>query len=145
MNKVMLIGRLARDPDVRWSQGPDQKATARFTLAVDKKVKKSEGSTEQQTADFISCITFGRPAETMEKYVVKGTKIAVTGRISTGSYVNRDGQKVYTTDVVVEEFEFVESKKSQESNGGQSSTTSSVGDGFMNIADGVEDEGLPFN
>lgn len=145
MNKVILIGRLTRDPDVRWSQGQDQKATARYTLAVDRKVKKVDNS-EQQTADFISCISFGKTAELIEKYVVKGTKLAVTGRIQTGSYTNKEGQKVYTTDVVVDEVEFAESKRSQESSqGGNSSGGSYSDDGFMNIADGVDDEGLPFN
>ena len=100
MNKVMLMGRLTRDPDVRWTQS----AVARYTLAVDRRFKKEGGA----TADFIGCVAFGRQAEFAEKYLQQGTKIAITGRIQTGSYTNRDGQKVYTTDVVVEEQEFRE-------------------------------------
>lgn len=107
MNKVILIGRLTRDPDVRWSQGQDQKAVARYTMAVDRRIKAQDG---QQSADFISCVAFGKAAEFAEKYFHKGIKIAVTGRIQTGKYVNKDGQTVYSTDVVIEEQEFVESK-----------------------------------
>ena len=109
MNKVILIGRLARDPDVRYTQGG--MAVTRYTLAVDRRFKKNDENGNEQTADFISCVAFGKSAEFAEKYLRKGIKTAVTGRIQTGSYTNRDGQKVYTTDVVVEEQEFVESKK----------------------------------
>lgn len=143
MNKVILMGRLTRDPDVRWTQGQDAKCTARYTLAVDRRIKAQDG---QQTADFISCVSFGRTAEFVEKYVKKGIKIAITGRIQTGSHTNRDGQKVYTTDVVVEEAEFAESKKAA---GEKSNTTSNRqpetdDDGFMNVPDEIDDE-LPFS
>lgn len=142
MNKVILMGRLTRNADVRWTQGQDQKAIARFTLAVDRKVKREEGNQEQQTADFISCVAFGKTAEFLEKYGTQGTKFAIEGRIQTGSYVNKDNQKVYTTDVVVEHMEFAESKRSQESEQPRGNVDP---DGFMNIPDGVEAEGLPFN
>ena len=138
MNKVILIGRVVRDPDIRYSQGASSTCIARYTLAVDRKFKQ-EG---QPNADFINCIAFGKLGEFAEKYLHKGTKIAVTGRIQTGSYTNKDGQKVYTTDVVVEEQEFCESKSSNQSQGNDRPQTSS--DDFMNIPDGVED-GLPFN
>lgn len=107
MNKVILMGRLTRDPEVRYSQGEQATAIARYTVAVDRRFRRDGDS---QTADFIGCVAFGRQAEFAEKYLRKGTKIALTGRIQTGSYTNRDGQKVYTTDVVVEEQEFAESK-----------------------------------
>lgn len=142
MNKVILIGRLTRNADIRWSQGQDQKAIARFTVAVDRKVTKNNDP-NQQTADFISCVAFGKTAEFLEKYGMQGTKFVIEGRIQTGSYTNKEGQKVYTTDVVVESLEFAESKRSQE--GGQSPNRNTDADGFMNIPDGVEDEGLPFN
>ena len=112
MNKVILIGRLTKEPDVRYSAGENQMAVARYTLAVDRKFKRQG---DEQTADFINCVTFGKNAEFAEKYLNKGTKIAVTGRIQTGSYTNKDGQKVYTTDIVVEEHEFCESKGQQQS------------------------------
>ncbi len=145
MNKVILMGRLTRDPEVRYSQGERSMAIARYTLAVDHRGSKDGGG---KTADFIPCIAFDRAGELAEKYFYKGIKLVVTGRIQTGSYTNRDGQKVYTTEVVVEEQEFAESKNAAaESAGiGQDSQASSVtADGFMNIPDGVEDEGLPFN
>lgn len=138
MNKVILIGRVVRDADIRYSQGANTTCVARYTLAVDRKFKQ-EG---QPTADFINCIAFGKLGEFAEKYLHKGVKIAVTGRIQTGSYTNKDGQKVYTTDVVVEEQEFCESKSSNQSQGNDRQQTSS--DDFMNIPDGVDD-GLPFN
>lgn len=153
MNKVILMGRLTRDPEIRYSQSENSTAVARFTLAVDRRFKR-DGANEQ-SADFISCVAFGRTAEFMERYTRQGTKLVVEGRIQTGSYTNKDGNKVYTTDVVVENTEFAESKASDSSNsyhgGGyeqpsaRSEPTSAVGDGFMNIPDGVEDEGLPFN
>lgn len=139
MNKVILIGRICADPEVRYSQGENATAVARYRLAVDRRFKR-EGD---PTADFISCIAFGKNGEFAEKYLRKGTKIAVTGRIQTGSYTNRDGQKVYTTDVVVEEHEFVESKSSQD-NSQPAPQPSSVGDGFMNIPDDIDSD-LPFN
>lgn len=109
MNCVMLSGRLTRDPDVRWSQGQEQKCVARYTLAVDRRYKK-EG---EQSADFISCVAFGKSGEFAEKYLHKGTKIEIRGHIITGSYTNKSGQKVYTTDVAIDEQEFAESKKEQ--------------------------------
>jgi len=146
MNKVILMGRLTRDPDVRYSQGENAMAIARYTLAVNRMFKR-EG--EDQSADFINCIAFGRQGEFAEKYLRKGIKIAISGRIQTGSYTNKDGQKVYTTDVVVEGQEFAESKAASENNGGfapadRPSPSSAAGDGFMNIPDGVDEE-LPFN
>ena len=158
MNKVILMGRLTRDPDIRYTQGDNSMAIARYTIAVDRRMRR-DAADGQQTADFIGCVAFGRQAEFAERYLHQGTKIVATGRIQTGSYVNKDGQKVYTTDVVVEDQEFAESKSAQNggdrSNGGGSSYGggsssnsdfgSPVGDGFMNIPEGVEDEGLPFN
>ena len=137
MNKVILIGRIVRDPEVRYG-GANNTAVARYTLAVDRKYKKDG----EQTADFINCVAFGKLAEFAEKYLKKGIKIAVTGRIQTGSYKNKDGNTVYTTDVVVEEQEFVESKSSQQQNTQGNNQQSN--DGFMNIPDDVDNE-LPFN
>ncbi|WP_448902548.1 single-stranded DNA-binding protein [Eubacterium sp.] len=148
MNKVILMGRLTRDPDVRYSQGDSPMAIARYTLAVDRRFRRDN---DQQTADFISCVAFGRNGEFAEKYLHQGTKIVAEGRIQTGSYTNKDGNKVYTTEVVVENQEFAESKASAANNEGgfqpqaQSTPTAPAGDGFMNIPDGVEDVGLPFN
>lgn len=146
MNKVILMGRLTRDPDVRYSGAGNQTIVARFSLAVDRRFKK-EGSDE--TADFISCVTFGKTAEFMEKYVQKGTKLVVEGRIQTGSYTNKEGQKVYTTDVIVENAEFAESKAAASGSGYKAQDipepVNAIGNDFMNIPDGVEDEGLPFN
>ena len=141
MNKVILMGRLTRDPEVRYSQGENATAIARYTIAVDRRYKK-EGD---PSADFIGCVAFGKLAEFAEKYFRKGTKVVVTGRIQTGSYTNKDGQKVYTTDVVVEENEFAESKRSDD-NAPASSAPASMpeGNGFMNIPDGIDEE-LPFN
>lgn len=162
MNKVILMGRLTRDPEVRYSQGERQMAIARYTLAVDRR-RGRNNSPDGQTADFIQCVAFDRAAEFAEKYFQKGIKIAVTGRIQTGSYTNRDGQKVYTTEVIIEDQEFAESKSASDSyrnsrpagpeasapQGAPASErptpSSAAGDGFMNIPDGVEDEGLPFN
>lgn len=140
MNKVILMGRLTRDPEVRYSQGEQSTAIARYTIAVDRRFKK-EGD---QTADFIGCVAFGKLGEFAEKYLRKGTKVVVTGRIQTGSYTNKDGQKVYTMDVVVEECEFAESKKSSDDNAPASAPEPSNGNGFMNIPDGIDEE-LPFN
>ena len=137
MNKIILCGRLARDPEVRYSQGDKPMAVASLTLAVDRKFKQDG----QPTADFINCKAFGKIAEVIEKYVKKGTKIAVTGHIQTGSYTNKDGNKVYTTDVMIEEMEFCESKNA---NGGNTSQQNTNSDGFMNIPDGMDEE-LPFN
>ena len=143
MNKVILMGRLTRDPEVRYSAGDNAMAVARFSLAVDRRRRANGG--DEQTADFINCVSFGKQAEFAEKYLRKGTKLLVTGRIQTGSYTNKDGVKVYTTDVVVEEQEFAESKASSD-NGGFSQSApmpQSAGDGFMNIPDGIDEE-LPF-
>ena len=148
MNKVILMGRLTRDPEVRYStSGDSQLAIARYTLAVDRRFRRDG----EQTADFIRCVAFGRSGEFAEKYFHQGTKIVAEGRIQTGSYTNKDGNKVYTTEVVVENQEFAESKASAANNEGgfqpqaQSAPTAPAGDGFMNIPDGVEDVGLPFN
>ena len=153
MNKVILMGRLTRNPEVRYGSGQNATAVARYTLAVDRRFSR-EG---EATTDFIGCVAFGKIAEFAEKYFRQGTKILVTGRIQTGSYTNRDGRKVYTTDVVVEEQEFAESKAAASENAGggyqqagaaaptSPEPTQAAGDGFMNIPDGVEDEGLPFN
>lgn len=141
MNKVILMGRLTREPEIRWSQGEQPMAVARFNLAVDRRFKR-EG--DQQNADFISCIAFGKTAEFFEKYCHQGTKLVVEGRIQTGSYTNRDGIKIYTTDVVVETTEFAESKKSAEQADRPSPEDATPADGFMNIPDDVDDEGLPF-
>ena len=141
------MGRLTRDPDVRYSQGENSLAIARFTLAVDRRFKR-EGSNDQ-TADFISCVAFGRTAEFCERYTHQGTKLVVEGRIQTGSYTNKDGNKVYTTEVVVENTEFAESKNSSSEGNyvpsARPEPINAAGDGFMNIPDGVEDEGLPFS
>lgn len=173
MNKVILLGRLTRDPEVRYSQGENPVCIARYTLAVDRRYHK-EG---EQSADFVSCIAFGRAGEFAEKYLHQGSKILIGGRIQTGSYTNKEGQKVYTTDVVVEEHEFAESKSSGNNAGGNGGNQAYAGntgnntrnsrnqnpgqntggynnqpaqgydprnDGFMNIPEGIDDE-LPFN
>ena len=143
MNKVILMGRLTRDPEVRYSQGESAMAIARFTLAVDRRFRREEAS-----ADFISCVAFGKTAEFLEKYFRQGMKAVVCGSIRTGSYTNKDGQKVYTTDVVVEDQEFAESKNAQAESGFQPVSrpqpSAAIGDGFMNIPDGIDEE-LPFN
>ena len=148
MNKVILMGRLTRDPEVRYSQGENAMAVARYTLAVDRRISRNNQNGEP-TADFIQCVAFGRSGEFAEKYFRKGMKVVVTGRIQTGSYTNKDGQKVYTTDVVVEDQEFAESKAASQNNGGgfvpaDRPSPSDAGDGFMNIPDGIDEE-LPFN
>ena len=139
------MGRLTRDPEVRYSQGDSQMAIAKYTLAVDRRFQRN--NSDGQTADFIGCTAFGKAGEFAEKYFHKGTKVAVTGRIQTGSYTNKDGQKVYTTDVIVEEQEFAESKNASQSSGGDySAPAPAVGegeDGFMNIPGGIDDE-VPF-
>lgn len=143
MNKSILMGRLTRDPDVRYTQGDQPMAVARYTLAVDRRYHRDG----EQSADFISCVAFGRNAEFAEKYLRQGTKIAIVGHIQTGNYTNREGQKVYTTDVVVEEQEFAESKSSSQNTTESNIQDSGVptgNDGFMNIPDGIDDE-LPFN
>ena len=154
MNKAILIGRLTRAPEVRYTQGESPMAIARYTLAVDRRFNRGN---DENTADFIPCVAFGKAGEFAEKYFRKGTKLGVVGRIQTGSYTNKDGVKVYTTEVVVEEQEFAESKNSSSSNnsegnygggftGGSSQPAAPMGagDGFMNIPDGIDEE-LPFN
>lgn len=149
MNKVILMGRLTRDPDVRYTAGDNPMGIARYTLAVDRRIKR-EG---EATADFISCIAFGKAAEFAERYFRQGIRIVVSGRIQTGSYTNRDGNKVYTTDVVVEEQEFAENKNNAAGNNNAQGNTAAeqpIGnttvdaDGFMNIPDGIDEE-LPFS
>ena len=153
MNKVILMGRLTRDPEVRYSSGENGTTVANFTLAVDRRFRRANDG--EATADFLRCVAFGKQAEFAEKYLHQGIKIALTGRIQTGSYTNRDGQKVYTTDIIVEELEFAESKAVSESHQysrpqtapaqapSQGMDPSSL-DGFMNIPDGIDEE-LPFN
>ena len=155
MNKVILMGRLTRDPEVRYSAGENATAVARYTLAVDRRFAR-RGEDGSQTADFIGCVAFGRSAEFAERYLHQGSKVVVTGRIQTGSYTNKDGQRVYTTDVVVEDQEFAESKAAASEHGvSMNSAPASrpsapapgeapAGDGFMNIPDGIDEE-LPFN
>ena len=145
MNKVILMGRLTRDPEVRYSQGDNAMAIARYTIAVDRRFNRNS---DEATADFIGCVAFGKAGEFAEKYFRKGTKVAISGRIQTGSYTNKEGVKVYTTDVVVEDQEFAESKNLGSEGGfsgnqGRTENTS-IGDGFMNIPDGIDEE-LPFN
>lgn len=135
MNKVIIIGRLTRDPEVRYTQGENSIAIARYSLAVDRPGAKDG----QPTADFISCVTFGKNAEFAEKYLQKGQKIAIEGRIQTGSFTNKDGTKVYTTDVLVERHEFCESKGSRSAESGQGQDSS-----FVNLPDNIDDE-IPFN
>lgn len=166
MNKVILMGRLTRDPEVRYSQGERQMAIARYTLAVDRRGRRDAGQDAQ--ADFIRCVAFDRAAEFAEKYFHQGMRVLVTGRIQTGSYQDKDGKTVYTTDVVIEDQEFADSKGASTGNDGFASQSygnqggqrysgqsyqpqsrpapsSAIADGFMNIPDGVDDEGLPFN
>nr|DAO63753.1 MAG TPA: Single strand binding protein [Caudoviricetes sp.] len=138
MNKAILIGRLTRDPDVRYSQTDSNMAIARFSLAVDRRHKKQGDET---TADFFNCTAFGKQGEFVEKYLKKGTKVVVTGRIQNDNYTNKEGQKVYSVQIMVEEIEFAESKAAGQ---GVQNNDSIPGDGFMNIPDGIESE-LPFN
>ena len=155
MNKVILMGRLTRDPEVRYTQGEQAMAVARYTLAVDRRGKNQENST-----DFIQCVAFGKAGEFAERYLHKGTKIVLTGRIQTGSYTNKEGQRVYTTDVVAEDQEFAESKAASDRNSSDFAANNNYGggyqqsgrpvpsqapsDGFMNIPDGIDEE-LPFS
>ena len=149
MNKVILMGRLTRDPEVRYSQSANgSTAIARYTLAVPRKFKR-EGEAD---CDFINCVAFGKSGEFADMYLHKGMKILVEGHWQTGSYINKDGQKVYTNDCVIESCEFAESKNSSSGNaasdlqtGARPQPSNAIGDGFMNIPDGIDDEGLPFN
>ena len=144
MNKVILMGRLTRDPEVRYSAGDNSMAIARYTLAVDRRIRKEN----EANADFIGCIAFGRNAEFAEKYFRQGMRVVITGRIQTGSYTNRNGNKVYTTDVVIEDQEFAESKATSANNAVNRSAgrgkAADAGDGFMNIPAGIDEE-LPFH
>ena len=150
MNIVILMGRLTRDPEVRYSQGERAMAIARYTLAVDRRGRRNQDGNEQ-TADFINCVAFDRAGEFAEKYFRQGMRVLISGRIQTGSYTNKDGIKVYTTDIIVDDQEFADSKGAASGDGGgyqptsRPAPSSAIGDGFMNIPDGVEDEGLPFN
>ena len=153
MNKAILMGRLTREPDVRYTSGENSLAIARYTLAVDRRYqRRNDQQGSEQTADFINCVVFGKGAEFAENYLHKGTKICVTGRIQTGSYTNKDGVKVYTTEVVVEEQEFAESKSASQQNASSSENApvsrpepqDAAGDGFMNIPESIEED-LPFN
>lgn len=144
MNKVILMGRFVREPDIRYSQNEERTVNASFTLAVDRRFKKEN----EQSADFIRCFCVGKTAELVEKYCHQGTKIAAEGRIQTGSYTNKEGTKVYTTDIFVENIEFAESKGNKGNSADNNSGSDEAGtdeNGFMNIPDDVADDGLPFN
>ena len=156
MNRVILMGRLTRDPELRYSQGERSMAITRYTLAVDRRgrARGNQDDDQSQTADFINIVAFDKAAEFAKKYFFQGMRVLVSGRIKTGSYTNKEGQRVYTTDVIVDDQEFADSKNAN--GGGNSggygyqppsrpSPSRAIGDGFMNIPDGVEDEGLPFN
>lgn len=148
MNKVIFMGRLTRDPEVRYSQGQNPTAVARFSIAVDRRFKR-EGEPD---ADFFNCTAFGKQGEFVEKYLHKGTKIVISGRLQNDNYTNKEGQQVYAVRVMVEEIEFAESKNAstggnggdQPSQNNNAGTASGAGDGFMNIPDGIDEE-LPFN
>ena len=141
MNKVILIGRLTRDPEIKYTQAAQEPlAVARFNLAVARRVSKKDGEGQ---ADFISCVAFGKVAEVIEKYLKKGAQVAISGRIQTGSYTNKEGQKVYTTDVVVEEHEFCESKGSQGGSMDYGSAPKEGADGFLNTPGGLVED-IPF-
>ena len=161
MNKVILMGRLTRDPEVRYSQGERSMAIAKYTLAIDR--RKTQQNSDPG-ADFINCVAFDRAGEFAEKYFRQGLRVLISGHLQTGSYTNKDGQKVYTTDIIVDDQEFADSKGQGGDNSGfgggnsygggnrggyqqgtRPAPSSAIGDGFMNIPDGVEDEGLPFN
>lgn len=148
MNKVILMGRLTREPEVRYSQGAEPLAIARYTLAVDRRGRRAAGNGDDQTADFIPCVAFGKAGEFVEKYLHQGTKIAVTGRIQTGSYTNKEGNRVYTTEVIVEDQEFAESKAASGGGGNYQAAdrpapSDASAEGFMSIPEGIE-ENLPF-
>lgn len=143
MNRVILMGRLTRNPEVRWSRRERAIAIARYTLAVDRRSRRNQDGRSEQTADFINCVAFDRAGEFAEKYFKQGQRILISGRIQTGSYVNKDGQKVYTTEVIVEEQEFADSR-GRSAPTEESAQGTDIGDGFMSIPEGIEDEGLPF-
>ena len=144
MNRVILMGRLTRDPEVRYSQGERIITIAKYTLAVDRRNRRSQGDNEQ-TADFINCVAFDRAGEFAEKYFRQGMRVLISGRIQTGSYINKDGIKVYTTDMIVDDQEFADSKGA--ASGGQAGgrPEPADADGFVNIPDDLEDDSLPFN
>ena len=141
MNHVTLMGRLTRDPEVRYSTGENSMAVARYTLAIDRAIKKQG----EQSADFINCVAFSKAAEFAEKYFRQGMRVLVSGRLQTGNYTNREGQKVYTTDVILDSQEFADSRGESARGGSKKQEANVDEDGFMNISDGVDDEGLPFN
>ncbi len=148
MNKVILMGRLTRDPEVRYSNGDSATAIARFSIAVDRRFKRNG----EQDADFFNCTAFGKQGEFVEKYLKKGTKVLLSGRIQNDNYTNRDGQKVSAVQIITEEIEFAESKNAQsgqqsygQSGAAEGSRPAAAGDGFMNIPDSVDNEELPFN
>ena len=154
MNRVILMGRLTRDPEIRYSQGERQMAIARYTLAVDRRGRRNNDNGEQQ-ADFIPCVAFDRAAEFAERYFRQGMRVLVSGRIQTGSYTNKDGQRVYTTEVILDDQEFADSKNGSSDGASASSYSrpamdsrpvpgSAAGDGFMNIPDGIDEE-MPFS
>lgn len=147
MNRVILMGRLTRDPEVRYSQGERAMAIARYTLAVDRRGRRSQDG--EQTADFINIVAFDKAGEFAEKYFHQGMRVLVSGRIQTGSYTNRDGQKVNTTEIIVDDQEFADSKNNGGGHGNQNASqpdpTGAIGDGFMNIPDDLDEDGLPFN
>ena len=147
MNRAILMGRLTKDPDIRYTKGERSMAVARYTLAVDRRGRRNQDNTsDQQTADFINCVAFDRAAEFTERYFRQGMRVLVSGRIQTGSYVNQEGRKVYTTDIILDDQEFADSKGASGRGPEQRQVQGAdIGDGFMNIPDGVEDEGLPFN
>lgn len=145
MNKVIEVGRLTRNPEIRYTQGAEPTTVARYTLAVDR--RQSRNCDNQQTADFIPCVAFGKLAEFAEKYLAQGVKIMIEGHLQSGSYTNKDGNKVYTLDVIIESQEFAESKATNQSHsrGNQTAPSGPVGnDGFMNIPDDIDEE-LPFH
>lgn len=148
MNKVILMGRLTRDPEIRYGGNDNQMCIARFSLAVDRRFKSSGDSVD---ADFFNCTAFKKQGEFVERYLKQGTKILLSGRIQNDNYTNRDGQKVYSVQIMVEEIEFAESKNAASGNttageyAPQGRPAPAIGDGFMNIPDGVDDEELPFN
>ncbi|MCI8950056.1 MAG: single-stranded DNA-binding protein [Lachnospiraceae bacterium] len=141
MNQVILMGRLTRDPEVRYTQAEPPIAIARYTLAVDRRGSKTDG---QPAADFINCVAFDRAGEFAEKYFLKGMRVLVSGRIQTGSYTNRDGVRIYTTDVIIQSQEFAESRNTASGSNAPQMSGEPIGNGFMSIPDGM-DEGLPFN
>lgn len=142
MNKCILVGRLTKDPETRYSTGENANAITRFSIAVNRRFKNKDGNYD---ADFPNCVSYGKTAEFISQYFKKGMAIGVSGRLSTGSYTNKDGVKVYTTDVIVEEAEFVESKGSNNPSDNTAPGLRPTADAFMNIPDGVEDSELPFN